>query len=234
MLNRLVAKVFGPITAVWFLALALTVAGIAVLARMEHRYDGAKFPDLPPPGHHWTGPEGSSPQDLAEARRGLLHRARMSKHHRISREELSVREHMSTVLRTLKERRVMEFAELFEPKLGIPMLVVTFLAVLELTKETLLDVTQAEPFVELTTRVQTRDRAVDWARRTTPDVLAWYTFTDRNVRFFAIDSNALDERQMNWLRSALAAATDDGRHSRIVPRISAGPPSSVSRARLST
>src|SRR3954466_4515310 len=46
-----------------------------------------------------------NPQDLAEAWRGLLHRARMSRHHHISREELSVREHMSGILRALRERR---------------------------------------------------------------------------------------------------------------------------------
>ena len=89
------------------------------------------------------------PQDLAEAWRGLLHRARMSKHHRISREELSVREHMSAVLRTLKERRVMEFSELFDPARGVPVLVVTFLALLELARELLIEITQSECFAPI-------------------------------------------------------------------------------------
>jgi len=88
-------------------------------------------------------------QDLAEAWRGLLHRARMSKHHRISREELSVREHMSTVLRALKERRVLEFAELFDPQRGVPILVVTFLAILELARELLIEITQSECFAPI-------------------------------------------------------------------------------------
>src|SRR4030081_3818661 len=57
-------------------------------------------------------------QDLAEAWRTLLHRARMSRHHHISREELSVREHMSGILRALRERRVLEFSELFYPQCG--------------------------------------------------------------------------------------------------------------------
>src|SRR5687768_12889676 len=64
-------------------------------------------------------------QDLAEAWRGLLYRARLSRHHHISREELSVREHMSAILRSLRERRVLEFSELFEPERGLPVLVVT-------------------------------------------------------------------------------------------------------------
>ena len=88
-------------------------------------------------------------QDLAEAWRGLLHRARLSKHHRISRAELSVREHMSSILRALKERRVLEFSELFEPEQGIPVLVVTFLALLELARELLIEITQSECFAPI-------------------------------------------------------------------------------------
>jgi segregation and condensation protein A len=89
------------------------------------------------------------PRDLADAWRSLLHRARMSKHHRISREELSVREHMSSVLRILKERRVLEFSELFDPARGVPVLVVTFLALLELARELLIEITQSECFAPI-------------------------------------------------------------------------------------
>jgi segregation and condensation protein A len=88
-------------------------------------------------------------QDLAEAWRSLLHRARMSKHHRISRAELSVREHMSGILRALRERRVLEFSELFDPERGIPVLVVTFLALLELARELLIEITQSECFAPI-------------------------------------------------------------------------------------
>jgi len=90
-----------------------------------------------------------NPQDLAEAWRSLLHRARLSRHHHISREELSVREHMSGVLRSLRERRVMEFAELFDPARGVAVLVVTRLAVLELARERLLEITQSECFAPI-------------------------------------------------------------------------------------
>jgi segregation and condensation protein A len=89
------------------------------------------------------------PQDLAEAWRGLLHRARMSKHHRITREELSVRGHMSGILRALQARRVLEFGELFEPERGVPVLVVTFLALLELARELLIEITQSECFAPI-------------------------------------------------------------------------------------
>ena len=89
------------------------------------------------------------PQDLAEAWRTLLHRARMSAHHRVSREELSVREHMSGILRRLQERRVVEFGELFDPSKGVSVLVVTLLAVLELAREALLELTQSESFAPI-------------------------------------------------------------------------------------
>jgi segregation and condensation protein A len=88
-------------------------------------------------------------QDLAEAWRGLLYRARMSKHHHISREELSVRAHMSGILRVLRERRVLEFGELFDPARGVPVLVVTFLALLELARELLIEITQSECFAPI-------------------------------------------------------------------------------------
>jgi segregation and condensation protein A len=85
-------------------------------------------------------------RDLAEAWRTLLHRARLSRHHRVSREELSVRAHMSGILRSLRERRVAEFAELFEPQRGVAVLVVTFLALLELARELLVEITQSAGF----------------------------------------------------------------------------------------
>ncbi len=94
-----------------------------------------------------------NPQDLAEAWRSLLHRARLTRHHRISREELSVREHMSGVLRALKERRVVEFSELFDPGRGVPLLVVTFLAVLELAREHLIEITQSECFAPIYVKI---------------------------------------------------------------------------------
>ena len=88
-------------------------------------------------------------RDLAEAWRTLLHRARMSRHHHISREELSVREHMSAILRRLRERRLLEFAELFDPERGVAVLVVSFLALLELAREMLVEITQSECFAPI-------------------------------------------------------------------------------------
>jgi len=84
--------------------------------------------------------------DLRTAWLGLLARARVTRHHRISREELSVREHMSQILRRLQSLKFVRFEELFDAERGVPVLVVTFLAILELAKETLVQVSQQGVF----------------------------------------------------------------------------------------
>ena len=91
--------------------------------------------------------------DLQEAWADILKRAKLVQHHHITREELSVREHMSIVLRHLQGRKFVEFADLFDPTQGTPVLVVTFLALLELSKESLIDITQAEAFAPIYVRL---------------------------------------------------------------------------------
>jgi segregation and condensation protein A len=94
-----------------------------------------------------------SADDLREAWAQILRRATLNQHHRITREQLSVREHMSIVLRTLQGRRFVEFHELFDPERGAPVLVVTFIALLELAREHLLEITQAEAFAPIYVRL---------------------------------------------------------------------------------
>ena len=91
--------------------------------------------------------------DLQEAWRDIVKRARLVQHHVISREELSVREHMTMVLRKLQGVRFVEFLDLFEVSRGMPVLVVTFIAMLELAKEGLLDITQADAFAPIYVRL---------------------------------------------------------------------------------
>jgi segregation and condensation protein A len=64
----------------------------------------------------------------------------------VTREQLSVRAHMSRVLRRLQEAKFVEFADLFDPHEGVAVLVVTFLAVLELARESLIEVAQQEAY----------------------------------------------------------------------------------------
>ena len=84
--------------------------------------------------------------DLTEAWRVILNRAKATQKHRIGREELSVRAQMSRIMRSLAGKGFMPFEELFEPEEGVAMVVVTFLAVLEMARESLLDITQTAPF----------------------------------------------------------------------------------------
>ncbi len=94
-----------------------------------------------------------SPADLREAWTELLRRASLVQHHRISREQLSVREHMSILLRGLSGRRFAIFEELFDPQRGPEVMVVTFIALLELAREHLIEVTQAEAFAPIYVRL---------------------------------------------------------------------------------
>ena len=91
--------------------------------------------------------------DLQEAWRDILRRARLVQHHKITREELSVREHMSLVLKKLQGRRFVEFEQLFDVTKGAPVLIVTFIATLELAKESLIEVTQAEAYAPIYVRL---------------------------------------------------------------------------------
>ena len=91
--------------------------------------------------------------DLQDAWRDILKRAKLVQHHKITREELSVREYMSQVLKTLQGRKFVEFEDLFDPSKGTTVLVVTFIALLELGKETLIEITQAEAFAPIYVRL---------------------------------------------------------------------------------
>jgi segregation and condensation protein A len=92
-------------------------------------------------------------QDLRDAWADISRRVNLKAHHHITREQLSVREHMSIVLRRLQGRRFVEFHDLFDARAPSPVIVVTFIALLELARESLLEVTQAEAFAPIYVRL---------------------------------------------------------------------------------
>jgi segregation and condensation protein A len=95
-----------------------------------------------------------SVQDLKEAWMAVVRQARLNKHHKIGREELSVREHMGIILRLLQHRGgFVQFETIFDPEMGTPGLVVHFLAMLELAREKLVEFTQSEAFQPIYLRV---------------------------------------------------------------------------------
>ncbi|MCX7627465.1 MAG: segregation/condensation protein A [Methylophilaceae bacterium] len=87
--------------------------------------------------------------DLIAAWRAILERAKHYAHHRVTREQLSVREHMSIILRRLHQEGTLEFFALFDPAEGISKLVVCFLALLELAREGLVRLTQSASFAPI-------------------------------------------------------------------------------------
>ncbi len=105
-------------------------------------------------------PPEVSLDDLVEAWRNVLKRAKLNSHHKIGKEELSVREHMSQILRRLKTDGMVEFSQLFDvASEGLAKLVVNFLAILELAKEGLIRMTQQQAFSPIYLQVNTGERA---------------------------------------------------------------------------
>jgi segregation and condensation protein A len=95
--------------------------------------------------------------DLQIAWRDLLQRAKLTQHHTITRETLSVRDFMTRILRRLQTQKFVEFKELFEDAIasgqGVPVLVVNFIALLELSRESLVEITQAEAYAPIYVRL---------------------------------------------------------------------------------
>jgi len=84
----------------------------------------------------------------------MIARAKAARHHKVTREQLSVRERMSAILRRLQGHGFLEFTQLFNPLRGVADLVVTFLAILELARESLIQVTQHGSFAPIYLRAQ--------------------------------------------------------------------------------
>ncbi|GAB7125782.1 ScpA family protein [Silvimonas sp. JCM 19000] len=87
--------------------------------------------------------------DLKTAWLNILARAKRNQHHKVQPDELSVREQMTHILKLLQDGRYARFEDLFDTTRGVPLLVVTFIAVLELVKEKYIRVSQDEGFAPI-------------------------------------------------------------------------------------
>lgn len=94
-------------------------------------------------------------RELLLALKEVMHRADMFESHQVSREKLSTRERMANVLDKLKGREFVPFIELFNPDEGRLGVVVSFLAVLELVKGSLIELVQTEPFAPIHVKAKT-------------------------------------------------------------------------------
>ena len=97
-------------------------------------------------------------KELLLAFRDVLTRAEMLAHHHIRREPLSVRQRMSEVLLKVQSGTFSEFRDLFDPQEGRMGVTVTFLSLLELLKEGLIELVQTEPFAPIHVRAATAAR----------------------------------------------------------------------------
>ena len=91
-------------------------------------------------------------KDMLLAFQDVLKRVDQLSHHQITKEALSVRERMATIMAVLKGENSLLFSQLFIRKEGRHGVVVSFLAILELGKEGLIEIIQSEPFAEIRVR----------------------------------------------------------------------------------
>ncbi len=100
-----------------------------------------------------------APDELRDAWYAVLARARMNRHHRIARQELSVREHMTRILRRLGDHpdQFLTFHDLFDVGASVPIVVVHFVALLELVKEGLVQLMQEQNFSPIYVRLGGRE-----------------------------------------------------------------------------
>src|SRR5215469_612521 len=99
-------------------------------------------------------------QEMLLAFKDVVIRSEMFAHHHIQRERLSVRARMGDILSTLEHSSFVEFVRLFRPEEGRMGITVTFVAVLELVREGLIDIVQAEPFAPLHVRAASSNRTL--------------------------------------------------------------------------
>ena len=94
------------------------------------------------------------PEDLRDAWQTVLRQAKLNMRHTIQREELSVREHLGQILRLLRDNGgFVEFAQMFDAARGPQVVVVHFIAMLELARERMLAMTQEQPFAPIYVRL---------------------------------------------------------------------------------
>ena len=112
-------------------------------------------------------------QEMLVAFKEVVVRSEMFSHHHVARERLSVRERMSNILTALERTSFVEFVHLFRPEEGRMGVTVTFIAILELMREGLIEIVQAEPFAPIHLRAAPEKRTLRLvANNETPEQVA--------------------------------------------------------------
>ncbi|WP_456269716.1 segregation/condensation protein A [Kushneria sp. AK178] len=144
----------------------------AALVRRLQEYEQIKLAaraidELPRQGRDWYQAEAGLPvlqprvqhppvelSELLGALSGLMQRVDFKKEHQITREVLSTRERMMAILERLNDEQFTSFETLFDPEEGRAGVVVTFMAILELSKERLIEIVQNAPLSPIHVRAQ--------------------------------------------------------------------------------
>jgi segregation and condensation protein A len=112
-------------------------------------------------------------QEMLLAFKEVVVRSEMFSHHHVARERLSVRERMSSILTSLEQASFLEFVHLFRPVEGRMGVTVTFIAILELMREGLIEIVQAQPYAPIHLRSSTEKRNLRLvANNETPEQVA--------------------------------------------------------------
>ena len=130
---------------------------INVLSRMERDHLPVKAESME--RKKTVQPPDLDMQELLLAFKDVLARAEMFAHLHVQREPLSIRQRMSEVLTTLTSEHFTEFKDLFDPREGKMGVVVTFMALLELLRESVIELVQAEPYSPIHVRAAAGDKA---------------------------------------------------------------------------
>ncbi|ATZ73970.1 segregation/condensation protein A [Idiomarina sp. X4] len=109
--------------------------------------------------HVITPPPEVTIEDLTLAFSRVLQQVELNAHHHIQREQLSTRQRMSQVIELLSEKKYVAFSQLFKRSEGRAGAVVSFLAILELVKESMVELSQVEPMSDI--RISLRNRQQD-------------------------------------------------------------------------
>lgn len=153
----------------------------AELIRRLQEYEQLKLSaeeldELPRMGRDWYPAQAALPElesrvvhpdvslgDLLGALSGMLKRADLNQSHRISREVLSTRERMLSIMALLNSEHYTPFEALFEPSEGRPGIIVTFMAILELARESMIEIVQNAPLspIHLRARLALEDGVTD-------------------------------------------------------------------------
>ncbi|SFH92470.1 segregation and condensation protein A [Modicisalibacter xianhensis] len=144
----------------------------AELIRRLQEYERLKLAaegldELPRVGRDWFGAQAGLPaletrvihpevelDELLRALSGILRRAELTQAHTISREVLSTRERMLRIMERLSHEHFTPFVSLFTLEEGRAGVVVTFMAILELAKESMIEIVQNEPLTPIHVRAR--------------------------------------------------------------------------------